>query len=295
MSMTLTSNEEISFYTGLFAAVLSLIGTTVVLAVSIYVEPTSNTRTNLVVSLMTAQWLRAFTVVSGSIIRITMNFADFSPGLGCSLNGFFIEQTLVAGDIANLSIGIFTWLAFAKKKTFARAHKFLDKHLTSIFLFPWLIGGVLATGAFFYVGYSPVKSNWCFISASNNNLGRWIFAWSHRIFFSVVLFILYGHILKIVVKSRRVLEETSAADRSHSKRLNKAARKLFLYPVVYVLWGLPGILSRVITSPTLEMLQMASQSVGFVDALLYGYSEDLRRRFFDKLRPDKQYKNDFKI
>ena len=286
------TQAQIEFFTGFISGLLSLAATTIVIAVAMYVEPSSNTRTNLVFCMMTAQWLRAFTVVSGSIIRMNQDYVDFSAGIGCSLNGFFITQSLVAGDVANLCIGLFTWLAFAQKIKFAKLYDFLDRHYTSTFVFPWLVASLIAVIAAFQPGYVPVKSNWCFINPVDNNLYRWLFAWAHRILISMLLFALYGHILFLVLQSRKVLQDSSAASQESSRRLNQAARKLFVYPLAYVIWGLPGILSRVVNSPTLNIIQAGSQSIGLVDALLYGYSEDLRRRLMDKLRPHTQYVKD---
>eukprot|EP00834_Sanchytrium_tribonematis_P007265 NODE_634_length_5185_cov_0.548565.p3 type:complete len:296 gc:universal NODE_634_length_5185_cov_0.548565:3300-4187(+) len=293
--MSLTTQEYAGFYSGFFAGLLSFIATTVVILVSLYVDPSANTRTNLVFCMMTAQWLRSFTVVSGSIIRLTNDFKDFDMGIGCSLNGFFIEQTLVAGDVANLCIGIFTWLAFAKKKQFAIIYDFMDNHYALTFAMPWIVASIYAGLAAAQPGYTPVKSNWCFISDADSNMWRWIYAWGHRILISIALFGFYGHILYLVVQSRKVLELSSSSSQDQSKKLNKAARKLFVYPIAYVIWGLPGILVRIFTdSPVLSILQMLSQSIGFIDAFLYGYSEDLRRRLVKKLRPQPQYAKDYR-
>jgi hypothetical protein len=291
---TLGSQQMAEFYTGFTAGVLSLVATTTVILVSLYVEPSSNTRTNLVFCMMTAQWLRSFTVVSGSIIRLSNDLKDFSPGTGCSLNGFFVEQTLVAGDISNLLIGLFTWLAFARKKTFLMVYHFMDRHYAKVFAFPWVLATLYAGLAWITPGYAPVNSNWCFISPANNNLWRWLYAWGHRILISLILFAVYGHILYLIQMSKKVLD-VSTNSSEEGQKLSKAARKLFVYPLVYVIWGLPGILVRIFNSPVLNILQMASQSIGFVDAVLYGYSEDLRQRLVDKLRPHRQYANDFEF
>ena len=282
--MDAVPSSEAIFYAGYIGGGLSLIATTLVIGVSLYVEASSNTRTNLVFCLMCAQWLRGFSVVSGSIVKQQNGLQDFNPNFGCVLNGFFIEQTLVAGDISNLLIGVFTWLAFARKKQFMVVHAFLDRHYTSTFSFPWLIATLFGILAGIHPGYTPVKSNWCFISDVDFNLWRWIYAWSHRILFWILLLGMYGHIVILVLKSKQVLKQSSSTTSDENERkLNKAARKLFIYPLAYIIWGLPGILARVYDNKWLTLVVQASQSIGFIDAILYGYSEDLRRRFFYKL------------
>ena len=282
----MTKVEATLFYTSFIGGLLSLFGTTIVIAAALYIEPTSNTRTNLVFCMMTVQWLRAFMVVSGSIIELNQDLEDFSPGAGCTLNGFFIEQTLIAGDITNLYIGIFTWVAFACANKFERFYNYLEGHFTFLFMFPWVFSSIIAIIAGISPGYVPLGSNWCFIAKTDKNLWRWIYAWSPRIIISIIMVILYGHILFIVLKSRQVLQETSLKDQEESQKLNKAARKLFLYPIVYVIWRLPGIIGRIKSTPEWDFLHAFAQNVGLVDALVYGYSEDLKSRFFKKWNDD---------
>ncbi|KAG5913510.1 hypothetical protein E4U53_004847 [Claviceps sorghi] len=58
------------------------------------------------------------------------------------------------------------------------------------------------------------------------------------------------------------------------------------YPVAYILLWVPGIANRLVESirgsspPWLTALQASTQFVGFVNAITYSYSEQMRRHLF---------------
>ena len=275
----MTQIDELGFYMSTTLGGLSLLATTLVIAAAFYVEPSNNTRLNLVFCMMSVQWFRAFIIVCGSITMLNRQLEDFTPGLDCSVSGFFIQQTLVAADITSVYIGVYTWVAFAMPKKFTQFHNFLEKHFTITFFFPWVLGTIIGIIAAYEPGYIPIKSSWCTVSSKDNYLWRWIFLWGSRLVFTVLLTGFYGHILVIIVKSRKVLESTSEENEEHSIKLRKAARKLLLYPLIYIAFRLPAIIDDMHPgNRILLILHNTMTASGLADALVYGYSEDLRSR-----------------
>ncbi|KAK9766907.1 hypothetical protein K7432_003658 [Basidiobolus ranarum] len=82
----------------------------------------------------------------------------------------------------------------------------------------------------------------------------------------------------------KVKPEFSTADNDH---IAMAMRRIYLYPLVYVVITLPGLLNRLLETSGVdlnifEILQSITQLTGLANAVLYGFTGTVRRAFYDQ-------------
>ncbi|ORY03506.1 hypothetical protein K493DRAFT_297395 [Basidiobolus meristosporus CBS 931.73] len=73
----------------------------------------------------------------------------------------------------------------------------------------------------------------------------------------------------------------------NNEQIAMAMRRVYLYPLVYVIITLPGLLIRLLETLgiglfTLELLQSIPQLTGLTNAILYGFTGIVRRALYDQ-------------
>ncbi|KAK9721297.1 hypothetical protein K7432_003525 [Basidiobolus ranarum] len=89
-------------------------------------------------------------------------------------------------------------------------------------------------------------------------------------------------LIKIGLKKENKFTSIIRRTPNDERRITRVMLKMCLYPMMYTICWLPGILNRLLEmggghSNVLTNLQAATQFIGFFDALLYGYTENLKQ------------------
>ncbi|KAK9708978.1 hypothetical protein K7432_009319 [Basidiobolus ranarum] len=241
----------------------------------------------------------------------------------CSFNGIVWQTAIQAGDLSICLIAIITYCSIRDPLKWLNITTFWQRKEVFLFLGIWIVPFINSLVILFTVGYIPVTGNWCWIPREpiwvrfvSTHIPRYmvigiVFALYFRLYFNVrsafrshkedfeIAGILssQGNSVSIYIENStnqetfqsELLPDSSYLGRSPAdeQRLIKSMRLLTLYPIVYILLWLPGLINRIVEAfglsiQVLIILQSSVQFEGLANCILYGFTESKKKEILER-------------
>lgn len=206
-----------------------------------------NLRWKLILNLLLSELLNS---ANNSISGFFGMVGQLNNGSGCVANGFIGQWTIQAADLSTLAIAIVTFITL--KSCFdPKALQRLESSAGLIFTIIWIYPLITSIVGYFWPGYVPTSSNWCWLAT--DTLARYVLTHGLRIIIFIVIIILYSQTAFQLISAAsssngfNIKEETDdeEIELGNSKtKIYNATLRLMAFPIAYLILWSPGMANR---------------------------------------------------
>ncbi|KAF4447667.1 G-protein coupled receptor 1 [Fusarium austroafricanum] len=298
----------------LIVSILSLLGAGWIILSFICFKSLRSFRHQLILGLASSDFLMALNFLSSTAMNISGKLIGDHEQQGfCSFNGFMTQVFVIQTDYWVLTIAICTYVILAGHSSLS---SWVQDHQIFLSCLPWVLSVLWAGLGLKLAGYGDIGA-WCWFTSDEvrllvNFVPRWIII--------IIILTMYARLYFILRKSHKSFislgnstseatsreRSTAGASRSNHdmwrfhesdiashRRLQRIARLMLMYPVVYmIVWTLPTairIYQTIKHDPAPFALQTIDKacivSQGLVDAIIYGINEASLSRWRELIFP----------
>ena len=205
-------------------------------------------RWKLILNMLFAELINA----SNNSISGIFAYADsLKPSPGCVVNGFVGQLSIQAADFSTLAIAVVTFITLRTGADSVKMEK-LERYSRGIIAGIWLYPLTTASIGFFWPGYAPTSSNWCWLD--KNTIARYSLTHGPRVIIFTVIVILYSISAALLLSAASANGKTNDVenlDKEHAEEAKAAKKKiinatirLMAFPIAYLILWAPGMANR---------------------------------------------------